>query len=52
MYWTIAVGNVFDGIRLVGIFSQATKAVDFAQEHFNDEPWIVHGVERTTSDAV
>lgn len=49
--WTVVVGNVFDGLRLVGIFNTSAMAIEFATRFFEDDgPWLIQRIEPTTYD--
>lgn len=39
--YTIALGNVFTGIRLFGVFIVPDDANYYAANHFTDQPWEV-----------
>lgn len=54
-YWTVAQGNVFDGIKLIGLFKTSSEAVAFATGMLSDsdaESWVIAHIESTKFDSV
>lgn len=42
----ILVGNVVDGMRIIGPFeSESDDAMDYADQHLDDETWVVADIE-------
>lgn len=35
----LAVGNAFDGIRLIGPFEDSESAATYAEDHFESQDW-------------
>jgi hypothetical protein len=50
MKYVIAVGNAFDGIRLIGPFKDAQSANEYAEMFIHSDTWVVMRLDKPLNE--